>query len=458
MFNFNSLDCVEGTGTVTPADGLGGKVPEGGRLPSSTDERKFLNTLDKDDDGSDKKDKKSAKSSSDKEEKDEKDEGELDEKDNEGDEKEKEDELDEDDDDKDKEDLEEDDDDEDGLELEGTDDETSVYFQLKKTDKDIFKKVPELRATIFREQEFTKRFSTIDEAEEAKDLAETFVKFQNDIEAGDAKTFLSAVNALDSEEDKGILKEFAGNFIPALIEVNKELYYDIIAPEFKKMLRAALKSKDENIVQSAKNLNYFLWDSTDVEKDEGFTSTKSGKKDPREDRVAKKEQEIEERQLKSFSNDVREVCYNRSKRIIGKSLDGFDISDLTKKHLTDEIFTRTISALDKDRRYSGNMHALWKKSKSDGYTTSGKESLINTFLSRAKGIIPKVRQQVLAEAKLTAKKATEDGDKKQPVRIPSNASSGRSGQPTGKIDIKRIDWTKTTEKDLLDGKAPVYKK
>jgi hypothetical protein len=221
------------------------------------------------------------------------------------------------------------------------------------------------------------------------------------------------------------------------------------------MLRAALRSDNPDIQQSARNLNWFLWKTTDVEKDEGFKPTK----DPKEDKLTQREQEFERKQLDTFTKDTQSVGLSKAHRLITKSLADFGLAPITEKHLTDEILKRTLEAMDKDVRYSGQMKQLWNKARTDGFVTEGKESIINAFLSRAKLTIPRIRQQVLAEAKVSAKQGSDDNKQnRKPTRLSGNNAAGKGAQPIGKVDPKAVDWNKTSERDLLDGKAPVMRK
>ena len=104
------------------------------------------------------------------------------------------------------------------------------------------------------------------------------------------------------------------------------------------------------------------------------------------------------------------------------------------------------------------MDQLWKKAIAGGLNTEDKERIINAFLSRAKVSIPKHRQKVLTEAKISAKKAQDKKDEKKVTRLSGNSSAGSSGKPLGKINPKDVDWEQTSERDLLDGKAPVMRK
>lgn len=416
---------------VGDASGNSGK---NGNLPADVDERKVLDQLDgKEDDKSDDGDGKDKSEESD----DEKEEDLTDEDD-----------LKDDDEEDEKETEEADEDDE--LNLDDQDDDQSLYKRLKGLDKDIFKKAPELRSVLFREQEFTKTFATIDEAKQASDLAETFIKFQSDIESGDAETLILATKELGEDT----LKSFSGNFLPALLKADQDTYYEVIQPELKRMLRAMGKHENEDIRQSAKNINWALWGNTDLAKDEGFSPAK---KDPKEDKLTQREVEFEQKQLSTFAADVQSVATKKASRLISKSLEGFELTNDYQEHLVSKILKRALETMDKDVRYSGQMKVLWGKAKSTGYTTEGKESLINTFLSRAKGVIPKIRQQVLTEAKLSAKKESDDKPERKATRLSGNNSVGTGGKPGGRIDPKKVDWDQTTDRDVLEGKVTLRK-
>lgn len=428
LYKLNSINDRQYDGIGNVGDAAG----KGSNLPADVDEREVLDRLDDDKkDDKDKGTKEPPDESEDEGKETEEDEENLDEDDNEGNEEEKEEEQ-----------------EEDGLDLDDAEEETSIHQKLKKDYKEIYKKIPELRGVLFREQEFTKIYHTIDDAKEASNLANTFIEFQKDIESGNAKTLLEATRELGKDS----LKEFSSNFLPALAELDKDTYLEVVSPEFKRLLRAALRSDNEDIRQSAKNLNYFLWQTTDVEKDEGFTSKKA---DPREDKISQREKEIETREFTRFQSETVGVAVSRAKKIISNSLKDFNLSNLTLNHLTDEIYKRTIKTLDGDVRYNGEITNKWKKAKADGYSTEGKESIINAFLSRAKVAIPKHRQAVLAESKVSGNQPEK---KKDATRISGSNSLGKSGQPVGKVDAKKIDWNATSERDLLDGKPPVLRK
>lgn len=338
-------------------------------------------------------------------------------------------------------------DEEDDSELEAD----SLYQQIKKVAPKLLKEVPELRQVIFREQEFTQLFPSVKEAKEAKEGFEVFQSFQQDIDSGNPANLLKAIG----DVNKDSLTNFSGNFLPSLEKLDKNLYLEVLYPQFKKMLRVAAKDKDERIANSASNIHYFLFGDMELDKEVGVTPKAVN---PKEDELSKREREFEERQYKSFATDVSTTATGRVKRFISKAFEGSDISDLLKNKLTDEIFARVDAAVSKDARHMGNMNNLWARAKRAGFTTEWKDSIINAYLSRAKVLVPTYRQKVLSEARVSVKDRADSDGKKRPTRISGSNSGGSSGfKPGQKVDARKIDWNATDERAALDGRITLKK-
>jgi hypothetical protein len=240
-------------------------------------------------------------------------------------------------------------------------------------------------------------------------------------------------------------------FLPTLEKQNRDLYHDILAPHFKKFLRLAAKSSNEDIKISAENINHFLFNDGDVTKDAGLAPTKKSEK---EDALTKREKEFEQRQFNSFATDLNTSARGQVSRSIKLAFANSGMSELIQNQLANEIFARVDEQLTKDNRHLGNMNALWRRAQSEGYTTEGKNRLLHAYLSRAKVLIPKVRAQVLSEAKISGNSSVSTNGERKPTRIPSG-NAGSLG--SSKIDPKKIDWSKTSERDLLDGKVTMKK-
>jgi len=329
--------------------------------------------------------------------------------------------------------------------------EDSVYQALKKTDKDIFKKVPELRHIIFREQKYTEIFPTVEDATEAAEAVQTFNQYQSDLMGGNSGPLLETLEKID----KKVLENFVANFIPTLEKQSKDLYLQMIFPEIKKLCRAAAQSGDENLKNSAYHLHNYVFGDIKLDSEIGL---KPKEKDEKEDNLSKRERDFEEKQYRSFATDVMDVGTARLEREIGRAFKNTDISPLLQKSLISEIKQRVDESIQKDTRHMGNINNLWSQARKEGYTSKSKERIINTYLSRAKLLIPSKRQAVLGEAKLSSKNLINDerSEQKRATRIPSSSSA--VNRPSGKVDAKKIDWNKVdSERAMLDGNVPMKK-
>lgn len=320
----------------------------------------------------------------------------------------------------------------------------NLYQELKKRDPKLLKEMPQLKAVIFRERRYTELFPSIDDAQEAKGRSDVLSDFERDVTSGSSENLIKALEGTGKQN----LENFVANFIPTIEKQNKDLYLGMLYPEFKKLFRAAVRSGDQNLKTSAENLNWFVFNNTDVASDAGL---KAFKEDPKDKEINERERAINQRLYNSFASDVQGVATRRLQNVISSPFKDSDLSEFMVKKLTDEIFARVDAEVKKDVRHMGNMNQLWKQAAAQGFTSEGKDRITNAYLSRAKLLIAKYRQQVLSEAKVSAKIRPGVAQKRQATRItPSSTSVGRV---PGKIEGKKVNWDKTSERDLLDGKV-----
>jgi len=301
----------------------------------------------------------------------------------------------------------------------------TLYQQLKSHDPALLKKFPELRATIFREQKYAELFPTVDDAKEAQEQVEVFKQFQQDITAGESGTILEALNKTGKKE----LENYVANFIPAVEKLNPDLYLRMLYPQFKKLLRAAAASTDERISVAAMNVHHFVFNDGNLDAEVGL---KPPQKDAREDEFSRKEQEFEQRQRASFVNDLVESTEKAIKKELARPLLKSGLSTFLQTKIIDEAFDRINLAVGRDARHMGNIRKLLDNARKEGYTTKWKDSIKSAQLSRAKVLIPKIRQAVLAEAKETNTKLASKTEK---IRISPGTSAGKQ-----KVDPKKFDW------------------
>jgi hypothetical protein len=68
-----------------------------------------------------------------------------------------------------------------------------------------------------------------------------------------------------------------------------------------------------------------------------------------------------------------------------------------KKIIVDKIFNEVVGEVAADAAHVARMDALWDRERKAGYRGAFKDSLKNTYLSRAKALVPRIRQRVRAE-------------------------------------------------------------
>lgn len=116
-----------------------------------------------------------------------------------------------------------------------------------------------------------------------------------------------------------------------------------------------------------------------------------------------------------------------------------------KTQLIQAIISRVDSSLASDQNHIQQMQLLWDKARK---TRSGdvQRRIYQVYVDRAKEIIPIMKAKVKAEALGKGKKKTEET---KPKRL-TGGGSPKSGKQ--KIDPSKIDWSRTSDMDVLNNK------
>jgi hypothetical protein len=141
-----------------------------------------------------------------------------------------------------------------------------VYQLLKKNHPKLLKEIPGLKTTIFREREYTSILPTIEDARTAASALDTLSGLENDLREGNSKNFISAIEELGEDS----LNSFLSGFTKSLYDKSEKLHFAFIAPEVKRILRAASKHSDERISNAANNLHYWFFDNGNMNEEVGL--------------------------------------------------------------------------------------------------------------------------------------------------------------------------------------------
>ena len=329
------------------------------------------------------------------------------------------------------------------------------YGDIKQKYPNFFKDFPGLKTAFFREQEFSKLFPTIDDAKEAIEVKDRFDNIKSVVLTGDVNTFLQ--NLPDQSRAR-----FAEAFLPDLFEVDKEAYYSVTTPVIQNILSNVFKSaahkRDKNLGNAA-ILAYqeiFGGELNDIPNylSQGAPQAKRQRVEDDPDRIAI-QREREELYLEKRIN-VQNMAWSEVSRELTRDIEkGLDPNNAIrpglKKIIVDKIFNEVISEVAKDSAHVRRMDDIWDRERKTGYRGAFKDSLKNTYLSRAKALVPKIRQRIRAEI-AGSQKANDKNLANRVARTNErkDVQAGRQAKPASKItSAKDPEFRKMSDIDFL---------
>lgn len=373
-----------------------------------TDKIDKTDKTDETDDDSD--DKKDGKEEGDKEDDGDKD-GE--DKDSERDEELEEDEDTEEDDEKEEDDELEEEEEEEETEEEKELEQVTRAADIKKTYPDFFKKFPDLKATIYRELQFSQVFASPKDAQVAAERADILGKIENDvINDGNPDKFLKVV----ADTNKDSFSKLALRVLPYLQKEHKELYYEAAAVPIKQLLRAAFREgngKDGDLGRAALYIHrYFFGDLNLDSKTKGEGEFKEEKESDEKKQYRERLAQIDAREVDNFSRSVDNSYISKMSRLIREGLDKEErLTEYNKAKLTEDILRGVRKQMESDPRYMGQIKSLFGQAKNNNYPNDFKSRIINTALARAKSLVPGLRAKLVSEALGGKKKGKEEASK-----------------------------------------------
>lgn len=336
------------------------------------------------------------------------------------------------------------DEEEDDTEKEDEEEETKVLADgritvkgLKEQYPDIFKKNPALKDVIFREREYSKRFGSIEDADEAHAKSELFDNFETTLLNGGIGELLDAV----ADTDQNAALKIAENFLPELYARSKPVFARITMPIVKGMIRntftRAQNQGNKQLALACQYISRDLFESSDVIR---ATEMENNAPDPREDEINRKRQEIYNSQVNGARDDVLNTVTNRLAKDIAARIPG-NVSEFTRDALISKITDELDSTLFKDKAHMAHLSSLWKKMSKAGFSSEAKARIISASLGRARQVLPAVIAKVKSQGKngnTTTKKVVSEGTKDR--KFPNQTGSkSRAGSPA-KLDRNMSDF------------------
>ena len=324
----------------------------------------------------------------------------------------------------------------------------------------LFKEFPELKNNLFLARQFQEMVDSPQQLQEAIVQANYFQYFQDRVLQGDAKEVLTSIK---NSGDAKALSSFAENFLPALQEVDENTFYKISAPILQNALYQAIVEAEqtgtEDLAKAAKWIHRFVFGTVEVKKPEFRRAQKAPEIDAERQQLLQEKANWERQRLGESFHEVSGGIVSDLKKRILKDLDPKnEIQPYVKKKLVDDIIQETGRTLAKDPRHNKTMDALWARYKDSGMQPNGKTRIKDTYLARAIAILPGIRAKLRAEALGRKHVASQSVGNKQQITRPS----GGAGKPqmiknTRALTPDKVDYSKTSDLDLLSGKAVLKK-
>ena len=332
---------------------------------------------------------------------------------------------------------------------EGSEDDIEVppsVEEIKGKYPKFFKEFPEVRAIIYREQQYATLFAGVKEAKLAADKAGVLEQVEADVFGGNPENLLSAVKKGNTDS----FEKLALNILPSIQKLDKDMYLKVAALPIKQLLRAAFKEgktgdKLTDLGKAALWIhNYYfgedskITDPLDYEKNLG-KEEKSPKEKEYEDRI----KALEERDRRAFNNSVDDSYITRiSKELRAAVEDDERLSDFVKRTIVRDGLDEIKKQLDADPRFVRQMGALFTQAQKAGYTNDYKSRIVNAALARAKSLVPSIRQKLVSEAlgiktknKDKGKENSQPKKKTTTTEKPITKGGARSETPKFKSDL-----------------------
>ena len=327
----------------------------------------------------------------------------------------------------------------------------------------IFKEFPDLREVLFREGEFSKRFGTVEEADEAAIKNNSFNTIEAALLGGDSTPIIEQLGANAPEA----LASVVDNFLPQVLKHSQDLYLRATIPVIEQFLFTAYNhgknTGDANLMRSAQHAANFIFGKAEIP-DPSRRGAARGPHPAEQKLEAERKQWADTR----FREASAEVSASVDVELESEILKGLDpdkqLSSRQRQSLIKEIKDELDNTLGKDEAFRRQMRSLWTRAGNANYPKDQRASIKSAFLARAKALVPSVRARLRDEWFGKAEKERPTGGKpaangksqqalSQKKRFP--AESGRAASNAGPRRPPApgdVDWSKTSDLDLIEGK------
>lgn len=326
----------------------------------------------------------------------------------------------------------------------------------------LLKEFPVLKDALAREQEFSEVFVTPEDAVQTYETMQHYRQFEEAL-YGEEPEF--AIEVMRDTNVEGF-NRFADSFLPTLAQLDSNAYSRIVSPAISQTLRKALAfgqaHQNQNLINAVAHIAATLWpEGKGKLPDAPQPRRMSDEERIRTERLDERERQLNRQDEGRFINVVRTTTNRNLIQMVTK---GLDPKNTLLPFLRDTVVEKTVAeikhVLDVDESFGRAMHHLMQKARRSGYSDEFKTRMTGTYLARVKSLIGPVRQKYLNQALGVRTKTTTgaNGDGKIPLR--RSLGQAPPGSRTGGRAVRssEIDFSRTSDLDILSGKASLKKR
>lgn len=326
----------------------------------------------------------------------------------------------------------------------------------------IFKEFPDLREVLFREQKFSEAFGSVEEAQTAAAKVQNFDTIEAALLGGDSSPIIDQLQANAPEA----LVQVVDNFLPKLLEKSQDLYLRASVPVIEQFIHSAYEHGkrvgDANLMKSAQHAANFIFGKPEIP-DPSRRGKPSGPH-PAEQKLEEERKSWAQTRFRESSHEISGQVDRVLEREIENGLDpDKKLSDRQRTRLIQDIKDEIDAQLSKDEGFKRQMRGMWQRASTSNYSREQRASIQSAFLARAKPLVPAIRSRLKAEwfGKSSTKPSSgqpsdntggrsDNGQfKKRTIPESGTRSSGTRMRPPSP---KEVDYSKTSDMDLIEGK------
>lgn len=257
----------------------------------------------------------------------------------------------------------------------------------------IFKEFPYLEKAYYREQQFTERFPTMKDADDAVASTKTLQAFESDLLAGNTEKMLRAAKT----EPKSFAK-VVDNYMSTLATVDKDAYHhvlgNVISHTIASMVQEARKSNNEALQNAAAILNQFIFATSDYVPPKQLAVPDDDKNDPRAKDLEEREKKFESDRFNATSSELMTKVQNSFKSTIDAHIDPKDsMGEYVKRNAVRDASEKLEELIKKDSRFKTIVDKLWDKARKENYSKPTVDAVKSAYLSKARTLLPAVIKQ-----------------------------------------------------------------